>query len=283
MASKERMFPPLHVIAGKCDDRDRSLRGVIDGQLLDRHRDDLLGLPLRLTTGALLEVTHSARRLGARLILEAPDQLLSRLVPGDAGQLLELPVQLARTKIETLGGLLLLVRLRLHLGAARLLTLFPLVQQGQFSVQKLFALRQTCLYPLEIRAPPIRLLLPICLEAVGFILPCKLGRLANIRGLALRLPDDALALAGEILSPAHRPAALQQMARSDSQHESERNDDDGDLESHRAPNIYVGGVSWDAPQKQKKRPSAGARRPSAEMSNRRRIAKRRAASMYKIG
>jgi hypothetical protein len=210
-------------------------------------------LPLRLTAGAFLEVAHSTRRLGACLILEMPDQLLSRFVPGNAGQLLELLVQLARTKIETLGGLLLLVRLRLHVGAPPLLPLFPLVQQSQFSIQKLFALRQTCFYPLEIRAPPVCLLLPLRLEAVGFILPGKLGRLANIRGLALCLLDDALALAGEILSPAHRSAALQQMARPDSQYESERNDDNGDLESHRAPNIYGGGVKPRTPRKSKKK------------------------------
>ncbi len=85
--------PALHVVARQRDDRHGGLGSVVDGQLLDGLRDDLLGCPLGLPPRLLLQVANAPGRLCSRLILDSPDELLSSFFSSQAGDLLELAFQ----------------------------------------------------------------------------------------------------------------------------------------------------------------------------------------------
>ena len=57
--------PPLHVIAGELDERDRGLRRVARRHPLQRVGDEVPGTPLRLGAGLFLDLAHPARRARA--------------------------------------------------------------------------------------------------------------------------------------------------------------------------------------------------------------------------
>ena len=58
----------------------------VGGHTLDRQRDDLLRLALRVLLGLLLDLTKRVRGLGDRGIAKGVDQLLLRLRGGEAGE-----------------------------------------------------------------------------------------------------------------------------------------------------------------------------------------------------
>ena len=81
----------LHVVARQVDDRDRALGDELAGQPLDRDRDDLLRLAIRVLARLLLDLADPLRRFAARLL----GHLLHEGSPGflarQPGRLLELP------------------------------------------------------------------------------------------------------------------------------------------------------------------------------------------------
>ena len=110
----------LHLVVGQGDDADGDLGHVVRGAALDGGGHDLPGLLVRLLLGALLDLLDLHRRLVGHLGLHLGDEVVLRLLGGEAGDSLQ---HLRLGALDALDLLLLLVRLGVLLGQG---LLFPL-------------------------------------------------------------------------------------------------------------------------------------------------------------
>src|SRR3989454_11545595 len=81
--------PPFHLVGWEGDGGHRALGRVLGGDALDRDGEDLLRLAVGVLLRLLLEIPRERRGFAAGLILEPAQQLLLRLLRGEAGDLLE--------------------------------------------------------------------------------------------------------------------------------------------------------------------------------------------------
>ena len=112
------MIRALQVVRGELDDGDGRLGGVARRDALQRVGDQRAGAATRVGARLLLHLPHLARELVAHEVLRALDQLLARLVDGEAGDLLERGERVAVRVTK-----LLLERLDVHLAVAEPLLL----------------------------------------------------------------------------------------------------------------------------------------------------------------
>ena len=156
---------PLHLVARQHHHRDRGLGDVVRGGALDGHADDALRLLVGLLAGLVLDPLDDVRGLDAGVVFEQADQLLARLLGGQAGDLLELGALLGEHAVEV--GLLLFEPLLARCdGAVELAELLvalaqlvgPLVEGvfllGEPPLERLRARSDACATPTRTRCAP---------------------------------------------------------------------------------------------------------------------------------
>ncbi len=236
--------PPLHLVVGKHDDRDGGLGDVVGGRPLDRHADDPLRLPGGLLAGLVLDPLDDVGRLDLGLVLHDADQLVARLLGGEAGDLLETAALLLHHPVEV-AFLLFEGLLAAGQGAVELVELLlPLGLLVGLLVEVVFLLGEAPLEGLQLGAPLARRRLEFAagLEELllgghvgfaqtGLALPPRVFE--DAVGFALRLGEDALRLPADPEPPDQEEDHAHGKCRS-------KNDDFG---SQRCPLLSrVGGV-----------------------------------------
>src|SRR2546428_9006347 len=138
--------PPFHLVGWEGDGGHRALGRVLGGDALDRDGEDLLRLAVGVLLRLLLEIPRERRGFAAGLILEPAQQLLLRLLRGEAGDLLEAGPRL---------GLL-----RPQRPLAVVQGLLPAPQLAGLRLEARQLLRGLVLASLDLAPPPPHLLIP---------------------------------------------------------------------------------------------------------------------------
>jgi hypothetical protein len=179
--------PPLHVVRGQLDDRDRRLRGVARRHPLKRVGDEIPRTTLGVRAGFLLELAHHAGQVVAHELLRALQHLRLRLLDGEARD----PLQLLQLVVLGLLGLLLeLLEVRLPVQEPLLAPL----ELGELAVD-LLLFGDDALFDLgDLCALALQLLLDVCPELERLLACLDLGFAADgvrgprrVRGRTLRL------------------------------------------------------------------------------------------------
>ena len=177
----------LEVVRSELDDRHRRLGRVARGDALERVGDERAGAPPRVGSCLLLHLPHLAGELVADEVLRAFEQLLARLVDGQARDLLErgegLPLRVAELVLE---------RLDVHLAIAE--PLLPPLELGQPGVGLELLLEHALLDLGDLDAAVLHLALDLAAQRDGLLARIDLRLAANGLGFALRVARAALAL-----------------------------------------------------------------------------------------
>ena len=185
----------LEVVRSELHHRHGRLGRVARRDALERVGDERARPAARVRTRLFLHLPHLAGELVADEVLRAFEQLLARLVDGQARDLLERREGVALRLAE-----LLLQRLDVHLAIAEPL-LLPL-ELGQPGVGLVLLLQHTLLDLGDLDTAVLHLALDLAAQRDGLLARFDLRLAANGLGLAASVVEEALALCPGCAAPA---------------------------------------------------------------------------------
>ncbi len=179
--------PAFEVVRGELDHRHRGLRSVARRDALERVGHKGSRASARVGAGFLLHLPHLPCELVPDEVLRALDELLSRLVHGEAGDLLE-----RRERLALCVAQLFLERLDVHLAVPEALLLALEVREPTVDLE-LF-LHEPLLDLGDLNAPVLELGFDLTPQRDGLLAGVDLRLPANGVGLALAVRDQATPL-----------------------------------------------------------------------------------------
>ncbi len=163
---------------------------MVRGDALDGEGDDLLRLALRVAAGLFLDLADAVGGGGLGFLLHLVHQLPARLVGREAGERLQAVLHLGGAALQLL-LLLLQALLAPHHGLGALLLRLPLlVQEVELAVERLLALLEAALHPLDVVSAACLFALPLLAGAERLLAPLQhLGLAQRLRLLHGGAPD----------------------------------------------------------------------------------------------